>query len=202
MAPLFLMASYIPPANMCQAVQDPDGPVVSYPPGLPPRPPARLSFARPDTPMHGSSASSKAPITSEEARGNAGGSTKQKLSKVLGLFSRKRKEAGPASPPLAPPAPPTPPKPIRLHFLFVGSRGTGQTSLLLWETLCGPGSGDSSTQKQGAMANLDLWAQPIALWILPGRECRLSLGRMDTILTRLDDVGTRAKADNVRNVYA
>lgn len=87
--------------------------------------------------MHGSSTSSKALVTSEEARDNAGGTIRkgQKLSKVLGLFSRKPKDAGPASPP---PAPPTPPRPVRLNFLFVGSRGTGQTCLLLWETLNRP----------------------------------------------------------------
>ncbi|KAF4505906.1 hypothetical protein G6O67_007807 [Ophiocordyceps sinensis] len=110
--------------------EDPDtGPAATHPSDLPPRPPARLDFARPNTPMHGSSTSSKALVTSEGARDNAGGTIRkgQKLSKVLGLFSRKPKDAGPASPP---PAPPTPPRPVRLNFLFVGSRGTGQTCLL------------------------------------------------------------------------
>ncbi|KAM4060751.1 Ras family protein [Hirsutella rhossiliensis] len=163
-----------------RAFEDPDRPVVNYPSGLPPRPSARLSFVRPDTPMHGSSASSRVPTTSEEVRDSAGSSSrKQKLFKALSLFSRKRRNAGPASPPLAPPPPPTPPKPVRLNFLFVGSRGTGQTSLLLWETLNRPSRSAEefgnfipffrAQRNEGAMANLDSWAQPIALWILPGR---------------------------------
>ncbi|KJZ72718.1 hypothetical protein HIM_07910 [Hirsutella minnesotensis 3608] len=97
--------------------------VVEYPPDLPPRPPARLSFFRSPTPRFGSSEAA-----SQQVR-PASRSTLHApalSSKVLGLFSRKRKQRSPSPPP----APPSPPQPMRLHFLFVGGRGCGQTSLL------------------------------------------------------------------------
>lgn len=52
------------------------------------------------------------------------------------------------------------------------------------------------------MANVDCWVQPLAIWILPGRESPPKTQRMTTVLTRLVGTGTRAAADNVRDVHA
>ncbi|KAK5997709.1 Transforming RhoA-like protein [Cladobotryum mycophilum] len=101
------------------------------------RPSTRLSFFRVATPLFGrrSSNASNAPPPPqaflvqrpETALGiHEAESRKPKRRGFLSIFSRKRKR-GSSSPP---PALPVMEEPVRLQFLFVGARCSGQTSLL------------------------------------------------------------------------
>ncbi|RCI17223.1 hypothetical protein L249_3176 [Ophiocordyceps polyrhachis-furcata BCC 54312] len=91
-----------------------DGIDTEYPPDLPPRPPGRLGFVRTDTAVD--AGSSKKPSGRKSCRS---------LARVLAYFSRNRKEAAPMPPPII-----SPDKPVHMNFLFVGGKGSGQTSLL------------------------------------------------------------------------
>ncbi|POR35261.1 UDP-N-acetylglucosamine transferase subunit alg14 [Tolypocladium paradoxum] len=103
---------------------------VDYPEDLPPRPPGRRSWFRTGTPLLGSSNSSRQrpshPSTALEVRHN---SKKRKLSRFLGLLSRKRKARNERGP-LPQAVIEVLQQPVYLNFLFIGSKGSGQTSLL------------------------------------------------------------------------
>lgn len=79
---------------------------------IPARPSTRLSFFRPLSTVP------SRPVTSLDMRDDG-----KKRNGLLSLFGRKRK--------FCPPSPEIPREPARLNFLFVGSRSSGQTSLLL-----------------------------------------------------------------------
>ncbi|KAF7563336.1 hypothetical protein G7046_g805 [Stylonectria norvegica] len=90
----------------------------------PRRPSTRLSFLRAATPLFGrSSVSSSRPSTAFCER--SGEEVQRKRNGLLSLFSRKRKRRS-----LSPSPEPVPREPVRLNFLFVGSKCSGQTSLL------------------------------------------------------------------------
>ncbi|PNY29099.1 UDP-N-acetylglucosamine transferase subunit alg14 [Tolypocladium capitatum] len=128
-----------------------DEQAVDYPQDLPPRPPGRRSWFRTSTPLLGPSNSSQQrpsyPSTDIEVRHN---SKKRKLSRFRGLFSRKRKEQHELSP-LPQAVSQALRRPIHLNFLFIGSKGSGQTSLLLCDNpgqLLGPSAANRDTSLQ------------------------------------------------------
>ncbi|RDA85522.1 hypothetical protein CP532_2169 [Ophiocordyceps camponoti-leonardi (nom. inval.)] len=94
-----------------------EGVDAGYPPDIPPRPPGRLGFARTNCTVEGG-----APGSSKKPSGRKGCRT---LARVLDYFSRNRKEAASIPPPII-----YPHRPVHMNFLFVGGKGSGQTSLL------------------------------------------------------------------------
>ncbi|KAK4088549.1 hypothetical protein Purlil1_7100 [Purpureocillium lilacinum] len=127
---------------------------VDYPADLPPRPPGRLSFVRPDTPQFSGSSRPSTALSVRDfdprrllllgdrdsaagGRGGNGGKRRQRWlsARFMGLFSRKRKasDADQQSATAAAAGRVVTvhlPDPILLKFLFVGGKGVGQTSLL------------------------------------------------------------------------
>ncbi|OAQ79699.1 hypothetical protein VFPBJ_05284 [Purpureocillium lilacinum] len=128
---------------------------VDYPADLPPRPPGRLSFVRPDTPQFSGSSRPSTALSVRDfdprrllllgdrdsaagGRGGNGGKRRQRWlsARFMGLFSRKRKasDADQQSATAAAAGRVVTvhlPDPILLKFLFVGGKGVGQTSLLV-----------------------------------------------------------------------
>ncbi|KAI5456540.1 P-loop containing nucleoside triphosphate hydrolase protein, partial [Mariannaea sp. PMI_226] len=86
------------------------------------RPSTRLSFFHVSRSFEWSSPASSRPAIS--LPGDIANSGKKRKG-ILALFGRKRKQFHPPDAELT-----LPPAPVRLNFLFVGSRGSGQTSLL------------------------------------------------------------------------
>ncbi|RDA94621.1 hypothetical protein CP533_2481 [Ophiocordyceps camponoti-saundersi (nom. inval.)] len=91
---------------------DPDHPV-----DIPPRPPGRLGFVRTRSFTNLDEAGS--------ARKPSGRRGCHNWARVLAYFSRSRKEAVSIPTPVI-----SPDKPVHMNFLFVGGKGSGQTSLL------------------------------------------------------------------------
>ncbi|CAM1510565.1 Fc.00g009000.m01.CDS01 [Cosmosporella sp. VM-42] len=87
------------------------------------RPSTRLSFLRAATPLFGRRPSTSLSGRPPSVRGPS--EVKGKKKSLLGLLIRKRKRRSPSPSPE-----PVPREPVRLNFLFVGSRASGQTSLL------------------------------------------------------------------------
>ncbi|KFA70364.1 hypothetical protein S40285_01766, partial [Stachybotrys chlorohalonatus IBT 40285] len=116
-----------------KATREPD-PLEQPPPQR--RPTTALSFLRAATPSLGRklSAAFRRPATAlgsgrrgdddDDDDGGGAGKRGPVASLLGGLLSRKRKRVSPSPPPM-------PPLRIMLNFLFVGSQGCGQTSLLL-----------------------------------------------------------------------
>ncbi|KFA74730.1 hypothetical protein S40288_03947, partial [Stachybotrys chartarum IBT 40288] len=113
-----------------KTTREPDPPERPPPHG---RPTTALSFLRAATPSLGRklSAAFGRPATAlgsarrgDDDDGDGAGKRRRVVSLLGGLLSRKRKRVSPSPPPM-------PPLRITLNFLFVGSQGCGQTSLLL-----------------------------------------------------------------------